>query len=279
VSAWSLTEGRHELLPAPYCFLRFPTDPHHDYCRADSNGCASGNCIEEAFVQGFLELVERDAVAMWWHTRASRPEVPIGAFNDVRLMSIARRLRRDGRSVHLLDLTTDLGLPVYVASSWDASGSSILFGMGAHFEARIAATRALTELVQVLDLPTRKDNIHPEGREWLLRAAVHTHGFVVPSGVSEPADFRDLNPYSDEMNAATVIEQCISICARADLDVLLVNLTRADVGFPVVRVVVPGLRHFWKRQAPGRLFTVPVSLGWIASELSEEELNPHPFFL
>ena len=39
---------------------------------ADSNGCAAGNTLEEAIVQGFLELVERDAYAIWWYNRLRR---------------------------------------------------------------------------------------------------------------------------------------------------------------------------------------------------------------
>ena len=40
---------------------------------ADCNGCAAGNTLEEAIVQGFLELVERDSYAIWWYNRLSGP--------------------------------------------------------------------------------------------------------------------------------------------------------------------------------------------------------------
>lgn len=52
----------------------------------------------------------------------------------------------------------------------------------------------------------------------------------------------------------------------------------ADVGMPVVKVVVQGLRHFWARYAPGRLNDVPVKMGWLEKPLREEELNPIPIF-
>jgi ribosomal protein S12 methylthiotransferase accessory factor len=48
---------------------------------------------------------------------------------------------------------------------------------------------------------------------------------------------------------------------------------------PVVKVVVPGLRHFWARYAPGRLYDVPVEMGWLKEPLREEELNPIPIFI
>jgi ribosomal protein S12 methylthiotransferase accessory factor len=39
------------------------------------------------------------------------------------------------------------------------------------------------------------------------------------------------------------------------------------------------LRHFWPRFAAGRLYDVPVRLGWLPRPLAEEELNPVPMFL
>jgi ribosomal protein S12 methylthiotransferase accessory factor len=60
---------------------------------------------------------------------------------------------------------------------------------------------------------------------------------------------------------------------------LVLDTTRDDIGFPTVRVAVPGMRHFWARLAPGRLYEVPVALGWLAAPLDESELNPVPFFL
>ncbi|MGH2585968.1 MAG: YcaO-like family protein, partial [Dehalococcoidia bacterium] len=61
-------------------------------------------------------------------------------------------------------------------------------------------------------------------------------------------------------------------------EVLALDQTRPDVQVPVVRVIVPGLRHFWARFAPGRLYDVPVQLGWLRQPLREEELNPIPLF-
>jgi len=46
----------------------------------------------------------------------------------------------------------------------------------------------------------------------------------------------------------------------------------------VVKVFVPGLRHFWPRFAPGRLYDVPVSMGWLAAPLTEDQLNTQPIY-
>ena len=59
---------------------------------------------------------------------------------------------------------------------------------------------------------------------------------------------------------------------------LVLDQTRSDIGLTVAKVVVPGLRHFWARFAPGRLYEVPVQLGWLETPRREEELNPLPVF-
>jgi ribosomal protein S12 methylthiotransferase accessory factor len=46
---------------------------------------------------------------------------------------------------------------------------------------------------------------------------------------------------------------------------------------PVVRALVPGLLHCCPRFAPGRLYDVPVALGWLERRRAEDELNPIPF--
>jgi ribosomal protein S12 methylthiotransferase accessory factor len=69
----------------------------------------------------------------------------------------------------------------------------------------------------------------------------------------------------------------VNLARRAGLDFLVLDQTRPDIEVPVARVIVPGLRHFYRRFAPGRLFDVPVKLGWRDQPLPENELNPlHP---
>ena len=72
---------------------------------------------------------------------------------------------------------------------------------------------------------------------------------------------------------------CQALVERQGLEMLVLDQTRPDIGLPVVKVIVPGLRHFWARLAPGRLYDVPVQLGWLPRPLAEHELNPIPMFL
>jgi hypothetical protein len=62
------------------------------------------------------------------------------------------------------------------------------------------------------------------------------------------------------------------------MEMMVLDQTRAEIGLPVVKVIVPGLRHCWARYAPGRLYDVPVRLGWLSVPTPEQELNPIPMF-
>src|SRR5207302_11453132 len=82
--------------------------------------------------------------------------------------------------------------------------------------------------------------------------------------------------WSDDIR--TDVESCVRIAKEHGLETLVLDHSRPDLDLNVARVIVPGSRHFWKRFAPGRLYDVPVELGWLKAPLTEEELNPFPVF-
>jgi ribosomal protein S12 methylthiotransferase accessory factor len=244
--------------------------------QADSNGCAAGNTVEEAIVQGFLELVERDSYAIWWYNRLQRPQIDLAHFDDSYARDLQTQLADEGRKLWVLDITSDLGIPAYVAVlHWIQNGhENIEFGSGAHFNPRIAMLRALTELNQFLSIGLMGG---ATGEKPTLDGTTPLHlescRFLMPSGelavqpISDPK-FGLHDTTRDQVNA------CVEIAKRAGLDFLVLDQTRPDVEVPVVRVIAPGLRHFYRRFAPGRLYDVPVKLGLREQPTKESDLTP-----
>lgn len=263
---WSLTESRFRYLPTACCYYGYPLAEEERFARADSNGNAAGTCLEEAILQGFLELVERDAVAVWWYNRLPRPGVDLAGFCLPYCDEMTALYRSLGREVHVLDLTHDLEVPVFAAVSWRTEErSELLLGFGAHFAAEIALARALSEMSQFLPgLAAGRERRIASGP---VRALTH----LLPAGQARGRQScrrgagRDLR--EDVLYA-------VDLARRHGLETLVLDQTRAELGVRVVKVVVPGLRSHWPRWGPGRLYDVPVAAGWLAQPRREDELCP-----
>ncbi len=285
---WSLTEHRFKHLPTEFLYYGVPRRDGARYCFADSNGCAAGNSLEEAVLQGLLELFERDSVSLWWYNRVRRPAIDLDSFDEPFLHDLRQRHRESGRELWALDLTADLEVPVIAVLSRrvdrpaGTASDQIMFGFGAHVEARIALLRACTEVNQFaassvrLDDQQRHPGDDPDHRRWWSSATWENQPFVQPlDGPSRRrSDFSDWG-YHDLLDD---VDRCRQILEGRGLEVLVLDQTRADIGLPVVKVIVPGLRHYYARFAPGRLFDVPVRLGWLDRPTLEANLNPTPMF-
>ncbi|AZS37520.1 Ribosomal protein S12 methylthiotransferase accessory factor YcaO [Microbacterium lemovicicum] len=280
---WSLTHDREFLLPTDYLYMG-RRDAASIGLMSDSNGCAAGNTVTEAVLQGFYELVERDAVAIWWYNRLNRPGVDLASFGDPWIDDMVASYRARGREIWALDLTTDLGIPVFVALSRREGHDveAILLGFGAHLDPRIALLRALSEVNQMSPVDERlgdgEQGLDRELRTWLNDATLASQPYLVPDPDAPVWSAFD-HPSSTGGDLADDVLTCRTAVERAGMAVYVIDQTRPDIGLSVVRVVVPGLRPFWSRYAPGRLYDVPVALGWLGQAVDEGDLNPIPFFL
>jgi ribosomal protein S12 methylthiotransferase accessory factor len=275
---WSLRDQRFKYLPTSLLYFFHKGNSAAGHIHADSNGCAAGNTREEAIVQGFLELVERDSYAIWWYNRVQRPEVDLSVFDDSYVRDLQIQLAETGRRLWVLDITNDLGIPTYVALSQSVENGQdfIEFGSGSHFDPRIAMLRSLTELNQFLSIGLmglRSTETMGDDGSGLLRLAEHP--YLTPNG--DPPVRPDLDSKFGRLDKREQVMTCMNLVKQLGLDFLVLDQTRLDIEVPVVRVIVPGLRHFYRRFAPGRLYDIPVKLGWLDRPVPESDLNPiHP---
>ncbi|MEU6847615.1 TOMM precursor leader peptide-binding protein [Streptomyces sp. NPDC046716] len=260
-------DGKRRLLPTSTLYFDSGAT---DGLWADSNGNAAGSSLEDAVVQGFLELVERDAVALWWYNRLRLPGIDLDAFDAPWLTPLRERLHRAGREVWALDLTSDLGIPVVMAASGCARGTTpdVVYGFGAHFDPATALRRALTEMIQMLPAAAAGHAPCAPVRPHLLPdPGQRGRG---PSAWPAPVRNDDLRADVDAVGA---------LVAAHGMELLILDQTRPDVAVPAVKVLVPGLRPFYARYAPGRLYDVPVSLGQLDRPTAYDQLNPVPLLL
>ncbi len=269
----SLTTGRARWAPASTLLFGHPGPL--DIGSPDSNGCAAAATWPEAVLHGLLELVERDAVSLWWYPRSRRPAVDPSILDPALRAQTDARLRAAGREWWLLDLTHDLGVPVVAAVSRrvGAQSEAIVFGFGAHLDQARAAQRALGELDQMLLLGPDTDapGAPPEARTFWAEARLDTHQYLRPH-----ADARSCPALAAPSgDAAADVRALVSLLAAHQVEVLVHDATRPETGVPVARVLAPGLRHLDRRLGPGRLHDVPARLGWAPPG----PLEPNPLWL
>jgi thiazole/oxazole-forming peptide maturase SagD family component len=194
-------------LPAGLCFLGHERDRAAGLAPADSSGLAAGESAEDAAIRAFVELVQRDAVAIWWYHRIARPRLSAERVGDPLVADYARWSRDRERVLRLHDLTHDLGIPVVAAVSHHEEGGAIALGCGAAHSMAAAARQAVGELVQcecnlalIAARAARQglNGVSPEAKallEWTFNARLeeHPHLSGPPSRMSV---LRPLSPAS-----------------------------------------------------------------------------------
>ncbi|MCW5979531.1 MAG: TOMM precursor leader peptide-binding protein [Bryobacteraceae bacterium] len=269
MSARSLMTSRRSLVPAAYCLLGYGAS----YCIADANGCAAGPDSASATLNALLELIERDSVAIWWYNRVRLPRVSAPDVEAAFGSAFPQRVLK------LIDITSDIRVPVVAAVSAGRNGGSTVIGAAAHPDLHEAARKAAAEASMLsLSLPVRRPRPAPSTpeeralRRWWRSASLDNQAYLVPLRQAHVA-----TPASRPETAATLLDRCLRRLEKCGLDAHWLDHTRPEVGVPVVRTIVPGLRHPWARFGPGRLYDAPVRLGWRRRPLSESQLNPYLF--
>ncbi|GGS93506.1 hypothetical protein GCM10010156_59730 [Planobispora rosea] len=282
---WSLTEQRVRHVPASYAWYGHPDVEDSYVCYSDANGCASGNTVEEAVLQGLCELIERDSVALWWYNRVRRPAVDLDSVRDPYIDLLREFYAAASRSLWVLDITSDLGVPAYVCVSHrtDHPVQDIVLGFGAHLDSRLALIRAITEVNQFLPAIEQRDadggtiylEDDPGTLEWWREATVEAEPWLVPDPAATARTLPALDAGDD---LKVMVEGCVTRLAAHGLETLVLDQSKPDLDLNVVKVVVPGMRHFWRRLGPGRLYDVPVELGWLDQPTTEDGFNPRSVF-
>ncbi|PKL60878.1 MAG: YcaO-related McrA-glycine thioamidation protein [Methanomicrobiales archaeon HGW-Methanomicrobiales-4] len=215
--------------------------------RTGTNGIASGNTLEEAIFHGLCEVIERDA---WSLAEAANKGGPVikPCLNPT-IMRLMSRFNEEGIEVTLRDISSDIGLPTVVAVADDVTlrdPTLLCIGMGTHAVPEIAILRALTEAAQ-----SRATQIHGAREDTQEGHMKRQIGYERTKRLNKKwfADGTEID--ISEMYAHRSDDFLDDIMYTLNLlksvgihQVLVTDLTRQEIGIPVVRVIVPGLEHF-----------------------------------
>jgi len=215
---------------------------------ASTNGLASGNQFLEAVSHGLCEVIERDATSLWHRSSAAvqdRSRVDLATVGDEFCRAVLDRLEQSDLNVAIWEITTDLGVPAFQCLVVDRTGEvgHIGDGAGCHPTREIALLRALTEAVQVRTtyiVGSREDIEHSDYQPAILEArGRRARALMRP--VDRMRDFEASGRFvfdAFETEVAWLLDRLRSAGIR---QAIAIDLTRRELGVPVVRVVVPGL--------------------------------------
>ncbi|MDH7593566.1 MAG: YcaO-related McrA-glycine thioamidation protein [Methanomicrobiales archaeon] len=246
VEGFDICTGEPVFVPAHAVFHPVPRDLPPLF-RTNTNGLASGNTYEEAVFHALTEVIERDAWSIVEATRQTGRSIEIpenGMIGD-----LARRFGEAGIDIRLKDITSDIGIPTVAAVADDLvlrDPALLTIGMGTHTEAAIAAIRALTEVAQSRLTQihgAREDTTTAEFRKQLgyeRTKRMNRHWFADNGSM----DLGALPTFSSEDFLDDIHYMVKQLAGKGLHRVIAVDLTRPEIGIPVVRVVVPGLEVY-----------------------------------
>lgn len=219
----------------------------------ETNGLAAGSTIAQATAHGLAEVIERDAAAHDHFIRRFAPDgqpppvlrVIAAASLPAGPAELVAKLRGAGPVV-LRDLTHDLGVPVVRATLTDPGfpgheGEPLQFtGFGCDLDPVRAATAALCEVAQshTAMLLGARDAYEAGGAPVRHTRSAFIRRLQVPTSIGPLADPEPGLPDAAE---ARIRVLCDRLAAAGLEHCVVADLTRPDIGIPVVRVVVPGL--------------------------------------
>ncbi|WNY22860.1 hypothetical protein MmiHf6_01450 [Methanimicrococcus hongohii] len=234
------------LVPAAAVYHPLPSH-HYSIFRTGTNGIASGNALEEAIFHAMCEVIERDA---WSLAEAGKTGGKlIIDIDDPDILNMVRLFNDAGVDVFLRDITSDIGLPTIAAVSDDVElkdPTLLCLGMGTHSSPKIAALRALTEAAQ-----SRATQIHGAREDATIADVRKQIGYERTKRLnakwfdeSETISWPELKDISSD-DFLDEIKNTIRALNNVGLQTVIVkDLTRPELGIPVVHVIIPGIESF-----------------------------------
>ena len=224
-------------VPAAIVLYPYVDDPGLvAFTAANSSGTAAGETLEQATEAAAFEAIERDAFMWTWINQVAREHLHPEGLPDAST-AWCNELRREGWTIHLVNLTLDL-LPVVLAVA--RTERTLLLGAACRPTGAAAAHAAVREVaVASLHVPEARA-IEPEA---VATTDDHQALYIDSDHVTEASFLWNSSDIVevDELSAGCA-DSPLTLLAERIAEPVTVDLTSARTRpVHVVRVIVPGL--------------------------------------
>lgn len=240
-----LQTGRLGLAPSEL-ILRHPSDSVMATPKTLSNGVGAGADYDSALMSGIFELIERDAVALWWYGHKPAKSIDPNRLPGGRIAEIIRMSKHvPTRKVSFLDLTTEFGIPVVASISCDINGQNLACGYGCNSSYETAASKAFLEMCQMeLAHSETLSLLKLVGESALPNNERILLGRIRNLNLNDFPQFRASSEkkLEDADDNELTREKLLQTLTQAGLRVYIADITRKNFGIPVIRAIIPGLQ-------------------------------------
>lgn len=300
------------LVPEHCAYYGLPASKENPVFLFDiSNGCALGNCLEEAIFHGMLEVVERDAFLLTWYAQLQAPRLDLHSLTDPTIRLLIEHLEHhSGYTIQAFNITLDHAVPCLFLLGIDEQNREAMpkafVAAGSHPHPEQALLKALREFAMFLAYPRRLDQqSRAQALEMLADANLvqrmdhHPLVYYLPEAFERlhflyrtprqqtfQEAFRDFYQAPPEgMDLRDDLDALTSYYLKAGMDIVVVDQTAPEhqpCGLRCVKVLMPGMlpmtfgQHNRRITGFERLHRVPMTLGYQNHPLAEAEINPHP---
>ncbi|GKS62369.1 methanogenesis marker 1 protein [Candidatus Nitrosocosmicus sp.] len=279
---YDLISQKDILIPSSLAIFRYNPNPPsiNPYSFFHTNGLASGNVMEEAICHALCEVIERDAVsiaefsssAFQYHLLKTiengflnngilirslesknfiddntvYSDIDLNGLDYPPVKKIVREFHKCQISLKVKDITTEIGIPTFIASSveWvNHDYGYLVEGHGTHPDSRIALMRAITEVSQsrAANIQGSRDDLRKmkydpqnsdENKSWQFMASPKKKAFT------------EVNSFYNDDILDDIKLILGNLKNKGFKNAIVVNLTNSRLQVPVVRIIVPGLETF-----------------------------------
>jgi ribosomal protein S12 methylthiotransferase accessory factor len=218
-----------------------------------NSGTAIGASRTEALLHALNEVIERDALSLFLvRTYLLRDSQPLPLVDTATLPARIREVLEfvsqvRGAKARLLDITSDMGVPAYLAYVPGQEHSDHRRGVGCSTSPMYAAWRAVTELVQTLLFHPQDEPgtvLKPLAKYPRVYAAGRMRLDELPSWESAGREFRGRARSAADGSTGNQVEHLVSRMALIGLPAF-VRFTRLfGNGVESAHVFVPGAERF-----------------------------------
>lgn len=144
-----------------------------------------------------------------------------------------------GMTIVIRDITSDIGIPTFLTAAQETVHGDqdlIHYGIGTHPHAHVAVLRAVTECAQSRQVNLRS-SVFPDSTEVARQQ-------LLLQSTKRQKDFSSIETY----NHYDIMDDIHTMCSKLDdiglSRVIAIELTRPELGFPVVRILIPGIEDW-----------------------------------